>query len=259
MKAAADNREAAIKAFQNNLKRINNAIRGVPPKQQDDQGVQTEGPFNVAENLANFEMLLPDSIGDFDSQHHPQTLQSRLEDIIRDSATIADLPTTDRDRRDQIVESCESLRNALQGLLKEYMDGGYSKGSANNLNDAINALVDKNRNLAGHLHRAAGDQIGDAFLNAELPFMVLYIAAKEGKASEVQSNAPAFSAHAERMVKSARLLAQMAPPEKTELKSELNRAADEVEELVAPVINSAILLSTDHKSPEYINNMEIMK
>ena len=257
MKAAADNREAAIKAFQNNLKRINNAIRGVPPKQQEDQGNQTE--FNVADNLANFETLLPDTMADFDSQRHPQTLQSRLEDIIRDSATIADLPTTDRDRRDQIVESCESLRNALQGLLREYMDGGFSKGGSNNLNDAINALVEKNRNLAGHLHRAAGDQIGDAFLNAELPFMVLYIAAKEGKAAEVKSNAPAFSAHAERMVKSARLLAQMAPPEKAELKAELNRAADEVEELVDPVINSAILLAADYTSPEYINNMEIIK
>ena len=61
------------------------------------------------------------------------------------------------------------------------------------------------------------------------------------------------------MVKSARLLAQMAPPEKAELKAELNRAADEVEELVDPVINSAILLAADYTSPEYINNMEIIK
>ena len=258
MNAAQDNREAAIKAFQNNLKRIKNAIMMVEPRNTDEIAVQTETDdrLKIADDLQNFDALLPDPI-EFDENYHKQSLTSRLEDIISNSAFVADLETTAPDRRDRIVESCQSLRAALGNLLDEYMSGAKT-GNQQNINDAIDALVAKNRQLTGHLHRAAGDQVGEVFLNPLVPFLYLYNAAKEGQVEEVKSATPQFNEHAENMVDSAKLIASMLT-DRPELRAALLRSAADLDDLRKPVTNSAFMLSTAPDNAEYGNNMEIMK
>ena len=252
-----------FQAFQNNLKRISNAIKGVEPKKAEEQGIQTDQTAGLANDLANFEDFLPPPV-EFDSKYHTDTLQNRLEDIISGAALIADLPSTCPDRRDKIVENCEALRNALSNLLDDYM-AGSRKGQNTNVNAAIDALIEKNRMLHGHLHRAAGDQVGDAFLNPLVPFLYIYSAAKSGEAETVKQNSPSFSAHAQKMVQAARLLANMSvdknlsEEDQATMKNNLLRSAAELEMLINPVIDSALMLSTDHTNAEYNNNMEIMK
>lgn len=48
-------------------------------------------------------------------------LEGRLEDIISGAALLADSLSTREDRRERIVQECNSVRQALQELLDEYI------------------------------------------------------------------------------------------------------------------------------------------
>ena len=61
-------------------------------------------------------------------------------------------------------------------------------------------------------------------------------------------NIETFSAHAQKIVQAARLHA-----------NNLLRSADELEKLIDPVYNSALLFSTDHTNAQYNNRLEIME
>ena len=61
-------------------------------------------------------------------------------------------------------------------------------------------------------------------------------------------NIETFSAHAQKIVQAARLHA-----------NNLLRSADELEKLIDPVYNSALLLSTDQTNAEYNDELEIME
>ena len=61
-------------------------------------------------------------------------------------------------------------------------------------------------------------------------------------------NIKTFSAHAQKIVEAARLHA-----------NNLLRSADELEKLIDPVFNSALLLSTDHTYAQYNDGLKIME
>ena len=61
-------------------------------------------------------------------------------------------------------------------------------------------------------------------------------------------NIQSFSAHAQKIVQAARLHA-----------NNLLRSADELEKLIDPIYNSALLLSTDHTNAQYNDGLEIME
>ena len=50
------------------------------------------------------------------------SLEERLESIISGAALMADSSCTRDDRRERIVQECNSVRQALQDLLSEYMN-----------------------------------------------------------------------------------------------------------------------------------------
>ena len=61
-------------------------------------------------------------------------------------------------------------------------------------------------------------------------------------------NIETFSAHAQKIVQAARLHA-----------NNLLRSADELEKLIDPVYNSALLLSSDHTNAQYNDGLEMME
>ena len=69
------------------MKRISYAIKGVEPKNVEEEGIQFA---ELANDLANFEDLLPPPV-EFDPKYHTDTLQNHLDDIISGAALIADL------------------------------------------------------------------------------------------------------------------------------------------------------------------------
>lgn len=58
----------------------------------------------------------------YSEKHTRPTLEERLESIISSAARLADSNLTRDDTRDKIITGCNAVRQALQGLLSEYMD-----------------------------------------------------------------------------------------------------------------------------------------
>lgn len=57
----------------------------------------------------------------FTEERFRPSLEERLESIISGAALMADSSCTRDDRRERIVAECNSVRQALQDLLSEYM------------------------------------------------------------------------------------------------------------------------------------------
>ena len=57
----------------------------------------------------------------FSEERFRPSLEERLESIISGAALMADSSCTRDDRRERIVAECNSVRQALQDLLSEYM------------------------------------------------------------------------------------------------------------------------------------------
>ena len=109
-----------------------------------------------------------------------------------------------------------------------------------------------------HLRRAAGDQIGDAFLNPSVPFLYIYGAARNGEIQSVKDYSPIFSDHANRLVESAKVSA-FTLSDKPELKNRLITGANDLNSTIHPVINAALTLSANNEEQSYIENMDVIK
>lgn len=249
----------ARRQFQEALKRIAAVIKGDHFQGYTDVGINAASdltiPADIGEALDDFDMNIPDPI-DFDSQSTPQDLQSRLEKLIEGAAAIADLGFTTPNRKDQIVSSCEAVRAALSGLLSDYMNASKS-GQQMNFQDALDHLIEKNRALRDDLRRAAGDQIGDAFLNAQVPFLNLYSLAKKGDKASVDDYSPEFIEHSTQMVESAKISA-FTISKNPMLKAKILQAAEAVSEMVQPAANSAKMLASDNQQKCYIEHMDVV-
>lgn len=135
---------------------------------------------------------------------------------------------------EKIIGCCEAVRAALSDLLNDYMTGAKT-GEKMDVQSAIDNLVSRNRELYGHLRRAAGDQlgsewnfwdllvedcckthqqdikfwalekIGDTFLNPNVPILYIYGAARNGEVENVKEYSGVFVDHAERLVEAAKV------------------------------------------------------
>jgi len=84
MKAASDNRQEALRNFQDTLKRMTAALKGGTGPDIEETGIQ-QGQLQIGANIGsaldNFEDNLPDPI-EFDSAYHHTDLQTKLESLI---------------------------------------------------------------------------------------------------------------------------------------------------------------------------------
>lgn len=73
-------------------------------------------------SLAHFlqKQIIVDPLAFTEERFRP-SLEERLESIISGAALMADSSCTRDDRRERIVAECNSVRQALQDLLSEYM------------------------------------------------------------------------------------------------------------------------------------------
>lgn len=74
--------------------------------------------FSVASFLQK--QIIVDPLAFTEERFRP-SLEERLESIISGAALMADSSCTRDDRRERIVAECNSVRQALQDLLSEYM------------------------------------------------------------------------------------------------------------------------------------------
>ena len=108
------------------------------------------------------------------------------------------------ERKERIVAECNSVRQALQELLSEYLSN-QGKRPSEQLDAAITQMCRKTRDLRRQLRKAVVDHVSDSFLEADGPLLMLIAAAQEGKEADVEEFAAMFTDHANKLVEVAGL------------------------------------------------------
>jgi catenin alpha len=116
----------------------------------------------------------------YQPSRHRAELEAACENIVKDSAELADSGHTRQSRKDRIVQECNNLRQALQDLLTQYEANAGRKEPSEQLDLALVQLGHKCKDLKRNLRRAVVDHISDAFLDTRVPLLLLIEAAARG-------------------------------------------------------------------------------
>uniref|UniRef100_A0A8C8FLK2 Catenin (cadherin-associated protein), alpha 1 n=1 Tax=Oncorhynchus tshawytscha TaxID=74940 RepID=A0A8C8FLK2_ONCTS len=193
----------------------------------------------------------------FSEERFRPSLEERLESIISGAALMADSSCTRDDRRERIVAECNSVRQALQDLLSEYMGNAGKKNRSDALNTAIDRMTKKTRDLRRQLRKAVMDHVSDSFLETNVPLLVLIEAAKNGNEKEVKEYAQVFREHANKLIEVANLACSICNNE--EGVKLVRMAASQLETLCPQVINAALALAAKPNSKVAQDNMDLFK
>uniref|UniRef100_A0A0B7AJ53 Catenin alpha n=1 Tax=Arion vulgaris TaxID=1028688 RepID=A0A0B7AJ53_9EUPU len=185
------------------------------------------------------------------------SLEERVESIISGAALMADSSCTRDDRRERIVQECNAVRQALQDLLTEYMNNAGRKEQSEELDQAIDNMAKKTKDLRRQLRKAVVDHVSDTFLETSVPLLVLIEAAKAGDERGVEEYAQVFMEHANKLVEVANLACSMSNNE--EGVKLVRMAASEIENLCPQVINAARVLAARPRSKAAQENMDVFK
>ncbi|KAI0228235.1 Catenin alpha-2 [Lamellibrachia satsuma] len=242
-----------------------NTISGVAQATGQSQAHPFEGAGELAAALDEFDRkIIMDPLNYNEVRSRP-SLEERLESIISGAALMADSSCTRDERRERIVQECNAVREALQGLLTEYMNNcGASHGTqagrkepSEELDRAIENMCKKTRELRRQLRKAVVDHVSDSFLETNVPLLVLIEAAKAGNERAVEEYAQVFIEHANKLIEVANLACSMSNNE--EGVKMVRMAASQIEALCPEVINAARVLAARPRSKVALENMDVFK
>ena len=143
LSAAKANRDFVLRQVCEAVNTISDVAQGKTPK--DGQST-FEGPGELAAALDDFDDYILINPLHYDERTNRPALEERLESIISGAALMADSSCTRDERRERIVAECNSVRQALQDLLNEYMHNA-GKRPSEQLDNAIEAMCRKTRDL----------------------------------------------------------------------------------------------------------------
>ncbi|KAM8733589.1 catenin alpha-1 isoform X2 [Acanthopagrus latus] len=249
------NRDLIYKQLQHAVSGISNAAQATAT--EDSALSQPAGGGELAYALNNFDkQIIVDPLA-FSEERFRPSLEERLESIISGAALMADSSCTRDDRRERIVAECNSVRQALQDLLSEYMGNAGRKDRSDALNTAIDRMTKKTRDLRRQLRKAVMDHVSDSFLETNVPLLVLIEAAKNGNEKEVKEYAQVFREHANKLIEVANLACSISNNE--EGVKLVRMAASQLESLCPQVINAALALAAKPNSKVAQDNMDLFK
>ncbi|XP_037635406.1 catenin alpha-1 [Sebastes umbrosus] len=249
------NRDLIYKQLQHAVSGISNAAQATAS--EDSALNQPAGGGELAYALNNFDkQIIVDPLA-FSEERFRPSLEERLESIISGAALMADSSCTRDDRRERIVAECNSVRQALQDLLSEYMGNAGRKDRSDALNTAIDRMTKKTRDLRRQLRKAVMDHVSDSFLETNVPLLVLIEAAKNGNEKEVKEYAQVFREHANKLIEVANLACSISNNE--EGVKLVRMAASQLEALCPQVINAALALAAKPNSKVAQDNMDLFK
>ncbi|NP_001084100.1 catenin alpha 1 S homeolog [Xenopus laevis] len=247
------NRDLVYKQLQQAVSGISNAAQAT----SSEESAQQQGGGELAVALNNFDkQIIVDPLG-FSEERFRPSLEERLESIISGAALMADSSCTRDDRRERIVAECNSVRQALQDLLSEYMGNTGRKERGDALNSAIDKMTRKTRDLRRQLRKAVMDHVSDSFLETNVPLLVLIEAAKNGNEKEVKEYAQVFREHANKLIEVANLACSISNNE--EGVKLVRISAGQLESLCPQVINAALALAAKPNSKMAQENMDLYK
>ncbi|XP_075712481.1 catenin alpha-1 [Rhinoderma darwinii] len=247
------NRDLIYKQLQQAVTGISNAAQATTSEETASQ----HGGGELAIALNNFDkQIIVDPLG-FSEERFRPSLEERLESIISGAALMADSSCTRDDRRERIVAECNSVRQALQDLLSEYMGNTGRKEKSDALNSAIDKMTKKTRDLRRQLRKAVMDHVSDSFLETNVPLLVLIEAAKNGNEKEVKEYAQVFREHANKLIEVANLACSISNNE--EGVKLVRMSASQLEALCPQVINAALALAAKPHSKVAQDTMDLFK
>ncbi|XP_073505668.1 catenin alpha-1 [Phyllobates terribilis] len=247
------NRDLIYKQLQQAVTGISNAAQATSSEEITAQ----HGGGELAIALNNFDkQIIVDPQG-FSEERFRPSLEERLESIISGAALMADSSCTRDDRRERIVAECNSVRQALQDLLSEYMGNTGRKERSDALNTAIDKMTRKTRDLRRQLRKAVMDHVSDSFLETNVPLLVLIEAARNGNEKEVKEYAQVFREHANKLIEVANLACSISNNE--EGVKLVRMSASQLEALCPQVINAALALAAKPHSKLAQETMDLFK
>ncbi|XP_016420437.1 catenin alpha-1-like [Sinocyclocheilus rhinocerous] len=249
------NRDLIYKQLQHAVSGISNAAQAT--SSEDSSFSQSAGGGELAYALNSFDVSIIVPPLSFSEDRFRPSLEERLESIISGAALMADSSCTRDDRRERIVAECNSVRQALQDLLSEYMGNAGHKEKSDALNTAIDRMTKKTRDLRRQLRKAVMDHVSDSFLETNVPLLVLIEAAKNGNEKEVKEYAQVFREHANKLIEVANLACSISNNE--EGVKLVRMAASQLETLCPQVINAALALAAKPNSKVAQDNMDLFK
>lgn len=237
-----------------------NAISGATQATGTSGPHPLETPGALASALDDFDSQIAMDPSSYSEKRTRPTLEQRLESIISGAAQLADSISTRDDTRDKIIAGCNGVRQALQDLLSEYMDHATGKKKATPggpLDQALERMCKRTRELRGQLRRAVVDHVSDSFLETTMPLLMLIEAAQAGNEREVEECAKLFTDHAAKLEEVANLACTMSVnPEKVKM---VRLAAKRLQNLCPQVINAARTLAARPHSKVARENMDVFK
>jgi len=250
--AAKANRDYVLRQVCEAVSTISDVAQG-----KNSAGISTfEGNGELAAALDDFDdQIIINPLFYEESKFRP-SLEERLESIISGAALMADSSCTRDERRERIVAECNSVRQALQDLLNEYMTNAGNKPTKQ-LDTAIETMCRKTRDLRRQLRKAVVDHVSDSFLESGIPLIILVEAAKAGKEKEVDEYSLVFTEHANKLVEVANLACSMSANE--DGVKMVRYAAQQIQNLCPQVINAARILASRPRSKVAQENMEVFK
>ncbi|XP_056675208.1 catenin alpha-3 isoform X2 [Monodelphis domestica] len=246
-------KDTVCNEIQNALDMISNASQGIQSSKAEPEP-QSATLGSALDELENLVILDPLTVSE--DKIRP-SLEKRLEAIISGAALLADSSCTRDFHRERIITECNSIRQALQDLLSEYMDNAGKKERSNTLNIAIDNMCKKTRDLRRQLRKAIIDHVSDSFLDTTVPLLVLIEAAKNGREKEMKEYAAIFREHTNRLLEVANLACSLSANEDG-IKI-VKTAASHMETLCPQVINAALALAARPKSQVVKSNMDMYK
>ncbi|KAM9296309.1 catenin alpha-1-like isoform 3-T3 [Gastrophryne carolinensis] len=246
------NRDLIYKQLQQAVTGISNAAQATP---SEETPPQHGGELAIALNNFDKQIIMDPAV--FSEERFRPSLEERLESIISGAALMADSTCTRDERRERIVAECNSVRQALQDLLSEYMGNAGRRERSDPLNAAIDKMTKKTRDLRRQLRKAVMDHVSDSFLETNVPLLVLIEAAKNGNEKEVKEYAQVFREHATKLIEVANLACSMSNSE--DGVKIVRMSANQLEVLCPQVINAALALAAKPSSRVAMDNMDVFK
>ncbi|CAF3892919.1 unnamed protein product [Rotaria magnacalcarata] len=253
--SARENRDFVYNQICHAVNVISSISRGQYETSTYSSSLNTIGDLTRALNeFDNIIMMKPQK---FNEQVIRPQLEGRLEDIISGAALLADSLSTRDDRRDRIVQECNSVRQALQELLDEYIKYSKKKSSDENVNEKVQSMQAKTRDLRRQLRKAVVDHVSDAFVATNVPLLALIDAARRGDPQLVEDAAQIFIEHTTKLIEVANVVCSMS--DSVEGIKLVRLTTKQIENLTPQVVNAARILAARSTSKLALENMDVFR
>ncbi|CAF3413360.1 unnamed protein product [Rotaria sp. Silwood1] len=253
--SARENRDFIYNQLRHAVNVISSITQGQSETSTYNSSLNTIGDLTRALNeFDNIIMMKPQK---FNEQVIRPQLEGRLEDIISGAALLADSLSTREDRRDKIVQECNFVRQALQELLDEYIKYSKKKSSDENVNEKIQLMQTKTRDLRKQLRKAVVDHVSDTFVATNVPLLALIDAARRGNIQLVEETAQIFIEHAAKLIEVANVVCSMS--DSIEGIKLVRVTEKQIENLAPQVVNAARILAARSTSKVALENMDIFR